>query len=114
MSIGNLKTEGNKGNNFPYQLRTLQLLGEIAASISAPSSRTPNILRSIIAEGIFPPVYSVSFYNAGTTDATVIAVVLKPGETINFDAGGSGNTFPGSSFSWVADATSELLVIFVS
>ena len=29
MSIGNLKTQGNQGNNFPYQLRNLQLLGEI-------------------------------------------------------------------------------------
>ena len=35
MSIGNLKDQGNKGNNFPYQLRTLQLLAEINASISA-------------------------------------------------------------------------------
>lgn len=26
MSIGNTKTEGNKGNNFPYQLATLKLL----------------------------------------------------------------------------------------
>ena len=24
MSIGNLKTYGNKGNNFPFQLKTLQ------------------------------------------------------------------------------------------
>ncbi len=29
MSIGNLKDQGNKGNNFPYQLRNLQLLGAI-------------------------------------------------------------------------------------
>lgn len=29
MSIGNLKDQGNKGNNFPYQLRNLQLLGGI-------------------------------------------------------------------------------------
>lgn len=35
MSIGNLKDQGNKGNNFPYQLKTLQLLGAINASISA-------------------------------------------------------------------------------
>jgi len=27
MSVGNLKDYGNKGNNFPYQLQTLQLLG---------------------------------------------------------------------------------------
>ena len=24
MSIGNLKTDGNKGNNFPWQLKMLQ------------------------------------------------------------------------------------------
>jgi hypothetical protein len=24
MSVGNLKTYGNKGNNFPFQLKTLQ------------------------------------------------------------------------------------------
>lgn len=35
MSIGNLKDQGNKGNNFPYQLKTLQLLGAISNSISA-------------------------------------------------------------------------------
>lgn len=27
MSVGNLKDYGNKGNNFPYQLQALQLLG---------------------------------------------------------------------------------------
>lgn len=34
MSIGNTKTNGNKGNNFPYQLAVLELLGQIAAGIS--------------------------------------------------------------------------------
>ena len=33
MSIGNLKDQGNKGNNFPYQLRNLQLLGAINEGI---------------------------------------------------------------------------------
>ena len=35
MSIGNTKDQGNKGNNFPYQLRTLQLLASINDGISA-------------------------------------------------------------------------------
>jgi hypothetical protein len=35
MSIGNLKDQGNKGNNFPYQLRTIQLLAAINDSIAA-------------------------------------------------------------------------------
>ena len=34
MSIGNLKDTGNKGNNFPYQLKTLQGLQQIADGIS--------------------------------------------------------------------------------
>lgn len=34
MSIGNLKDQGNKGNNFPYQLRNLQLLGAINEGIA--------------------------------------------------------------------------------
>jgi len=34
MSIGNLKDQGNKGNNFPYQLRNLQLLGTINEGIA--------------------------------------------------------------------------------
>lgn len=36
MSIGNLKDNGNKGNNFPYQLGSLQLLGSIAAAVAPP------------------------------------------------------------------------------
>jgi hypothetical protein len=34
MSVGNLKDYGNKGNNFPYQLRSLQLLSAIDGSIN--------------------------------------------------------------------------------
>lgn len=35
MSVGNLKDNGNKGNNFPYQLNTLKTLGLIAGSTAA-------------------------------------------------------------------------------
>lgn len=38
MSIGNLRDQGNKGNNFPYQLRNLQLLGDILVSLSTGGS----------------------------------------------------------------------------
>lgn len=34
MSIGNLKDEGNKGNNFPWQLKMLQGLSAISTSIT--------------------------------------------------------------------------------
>jgi hypothetical protein len=55
MSIGNLKDQGNKGNNFPYQLRTLQLLGEINDGISAlPGAdyETRTTTYEAIADGI--------------------------------------------------------------
>lgn len=35
MSVGNLKDQGNKGNNFPWQLNTLKTLGLIAGSTAA-------------------------------------------------------------------------------
>ncbi len=34
MSIGNLKDTGNQGNNFPYQMKTLLGLQQIADNIS--------------------------------------------------------------------------------
>lgn len=41
MSIGNLRDQGNKGNNFPYQLASLQLLGSIDATLAAGSATQP-------------------------------------------------------------------------
>jgi hypothetical protein len=38
MSIGNLKDQGNKGNNFPYQLAVLKLLDQIVANTGATST----------------------------------------------------------------------------
>ena len=35
MSFGNLKDNGNKGNNFPYQLAMLKLLGTIATNTAS-------------------------------------------------------------------------------
>ena len=235
MSIGNLKTEGNKGNNFPYQLRTLQLLGSIndgiaalpgvdyetrtttyeavcvicgpgystgdiivrydiidvatstlAATvwfnqtlqttitpaplaadlvpINAPSgvtvlngpltaavniqdggnsittdttqlpatlgqtnmagsvsvaiasnqngvARTPNFLRPTGSIGLVAAgTYSMSFASVGTADATVGGITLKPGETLNFDAGAINNTLTGVAYNTSA-VGAELIII---
>jgi len=40
MSIGNLKDQGNKGNNFPFQLAVLQLLDSISTGTSSPCCPT--------------------------------------------------------------------------
>ena len=47
MSIGNLKDYGNKGNNFPYQLRNLQLLGGIQDCCTASGGTLLSILAAL-------------------------------------------------------------------
>lgn len=51
MSIGNLKDQGNKGNNFPYQRAVLELLGQISSSSSAccPTAATEATLQQVLA-----------------------------------------------------------------
>ena len=50
MSIGNLKDNGNKGNNFPYQLGTLQLLDLILGGVTPPGGlATETTLLSVLA-----------------------------------------------------------------
>ena len=61
---------------------------------------------------------SVSFYNAGAVDANVLGIVLKAGETVNFDAGGNMNKFAASTFDYDPDPAGgnagDLLVIYVA
>jgi hypothetical protein len=115
MSIGNLKDQGNKGNNFPYQLRTLQLLGEILTVLdSAPKLLQPGVIESTGAAvlGPFSIVYNVSFYNTGgaTADLTVNGntVTIPAGSAVNYDPG-VNNYYKASDFSW--DATGTTLII---
>ena len=49
MSIGNLKDQGNKGNNFPYQLKNLQLLSQIA---NAP--KASNLIEVALVDSTAP------------------------------------------------------------
>jgi len=233
MSIGNLKTEGNKGNNFPYQLRTLQLLDAINNSISAlpgvdyetrtttyeaigsgtgysigdivvrydiidvatstvvstvwfnqtlqttitapapgnltpisaPSgvtilngpltaavniqdggnsittdttqlpatlgqtnmagslsvalasnqngvARTPNFLRPTGSNGtVAAGRYSMSFASVGTGNAIVGGIILKTGETLNFDAGAINNTLGAVAYDTTTNVGAELIII---
>jgi hypothetical protein len=196
MSIGNLKTEGNKGNNFPYQLKSLQLLSAINNSInalpgvdyetrtttyeainagpgysiqdiivrydiinvatstlaaemwfnqtlqttitapaplnlvpiSAPSGvtilngsvtvnsaiiqRTPNFLRPTSSNGtVIAGTYSMSFASVGTGNAIVGGMILKTGETLNFDAGAINNTLGAVAYDTTTNAGAELIII---
>jgi hypothetical protein len=75
--------------------------------------RTPTVLRtnanSLIASG----AYAISFANVGTANATIGSgfTTLKPGEIINFDAGGINNVL--NSIAYNGTGT-ELLIIILS
>lgn len=114
MSIGNLKTYGNKGNNFPFQLKVLQGITDLINSltgVTTGASRVTNIVRPTTSGTISAGKYSVSISNVGTADGTVKTVTLKPGETVNFDAGAINNTLDAIAYN--ATGT-EFLIIFIS
>jgi hypothetical protein len=53
----------------------------------------------------------MSFASVGTGNATVGGMTLKPGETINFDAGAINNTLGAVSYVTSAPAGAELIII---
>jgi hypothetical protein len=75
-------------------------------------SRTPTILRTSTSSSIAAGAYSMSFASVGTANATVGAglTILKPGETINFDAGAINNTLGAVAYDSSA-VGAELLII---
>ena len=115
MSVGDLKTDGLKGNNFPWQLKMLKgLQGIINAIIAIPApaptpalSKIPVIKRiSGINLGINVQIQSISIacpVTSGTginvsTDGTASFVSVLPGETVYYDAGTLNNYFADNLF----------------
>lgn len=76
--------------------------------------RTPTLLRVAGSSGtIAAGKFSMSFASVGTANATVGGMILKPGETINFDAGALNNTLSALAY----DATAvgaELIIIAIA
>lgn len=109
MSVGNLKTQGDKGTNWTWQNAVLQLLGQIAAGgggggCPCPSSAqeatllnvlaavesvvvTPNLIRDTAAGSVAAGARSVTVYNAGGADGLVLGQIIKPGESLSWSAG---------------------------
>ena len=122
MSIGNLKTEGNKGNNFPWQYKMLLGLQGIIDSntnccteltaLLEPQVRTPRVVR---ISGPFTnavAVYSFSIANVGTGDGIAVGVTIKPGEIVNFDASAMNNYFGIGAIN-ANGAGTELLISYI-
>ena len=58
-------------------------------------------------------VYSASFYNAhASVVATVVGASLKPGETVNFDAGGNGCYLTASALTYNGNS-GDLVVAYI-
>jgi len=99
MSIGNLKDYGNKGNNFPWQYKMLLGLDKILAAISggpgsflAPQVRVPHYELSTSTGTTLSGAFSFSIANVGAAYGTISGSIIKPGVTVNFDAGALNNT----------------------
>jgi len=121
MSLGNGNPkEGDKGSNFNYELKVLQGLQSIINNVLAGIDvnitgtgvqRTPTFLRPTgVAGTVAAGSYSVSFASVGTANATVGGIILKPNETINFDAGAINNTLAAIAYS-TTTAGAELIII---
>ncbi len=122
MSIGNLKDEGNKGNNFPFQLKVLQglqavvdgnccqdivaLLQDIEAYLR-PGSRRVNVASSTGAGSTPAGAFSASIANVGTAAGTVNGISIPAGTTLNFDAGVLNSTLGSITY----DATGTTFIV---
>ena len=74
--------------------------------------RTPTFLRPTGVNGtIAAGTFSMSFASVGTGNAIVGGIVLKPGETINFDAGALNNTLGAVAYDTTTNAGAELIII---
>jgi hypothetical protein len=108
MSIGNLKDYGNKGNNFPWQLKVLEGLQKIydfLVGSSLVTTRTPVIVSDTGSGGI-SVTYGFSIANVGGAAGLVNGVTLPAGATVNF-APDKNNTLSGITY----DATGTTFLI---
>ena len=127
MSVGDLKTVGLKGNNFPWQLKMLKgLQGIINAIIAIPPtpalSKVPVIKRITgVTLGISVQIQSISIACPVTsstrifvsTDNGVNLVRVYPGETVYYDAGTLNNYFAANLFQIDTTAGGEALITYI-
>ena len=91
-------------------LATETTLGSVDTKLTA-AIRIPNFLRPTGVNGtIAAGTFSMSFASVGTANATVGGMILKPGETVNFDAGALNNTLGAVAYS-TTTAGAELIII---
>ena len=127
MSVGDLKTDGLKGNNFPWQLKMLKgLQGIINAIIAIPPtpalSKVPVIERiSGTTLSINVAIQSISIACPATsgndiyvsTNGGLNYVTIRPGETVYYDAGTLNNYFDLHLFLIDTNLGGEALITYI-
>ena len=98
---------GASGSPVPLNVNAS---GQAVVTGGTGVSRTPTILRTSTNSSVAAGAYSVSFASVGTVNSTVGGATLKPGETINFDAGAINNTLGAVVYDSSA-VGAELLII---
>ena len=127
MSIGNLQDYGNKGNNFPWQLKMLNgLQGIINAIIAIPP--TPALSKIPVIERIGGTTLSINVAIQSISIACTItsstgidvstnnglsSVNIRPGETVYYDAGTLNNYFDAFLFYIDTTAGGEALITYI-
>ena len=104
MSKGNLKDQGGKGTNFPFQLAVLQLLGDILTASGGGGSGTPQILTSLntgASGSVTAGATSVSFTTDGSFTGTINGAVRLPNTFYTFEAA-LGRTLPAIAYTVTA------------
>jgi hypothetical protein len=115
MSVGNLNTEGDKKNNWPWQykmLKGLQAIVDVLSGTATPVAREFEVDRITGTwTNSLAPIYSISVANVGSATGTVNGTNLKTGEIINLEAGGPNHVFATSFIELDATGTEFLITI---
>jgi hypothetical protein len=86
--------------------------GSITVDGGTGVQRTATFLRPSGSNGtVGPNIYSASFASVGTANAIVGGINLKPGETLNFDAGAINNTLAAITYNTLTNSGAELIII---
>jgi hypothetical protein len=75
------------------------------------NTRVPVLIRVTTSGTIAPVVYSISVSNVGAANGTFLGGTIKPGETLNFDAGALNNFYAAGTIAYNGTGT-ELVIIY--
>jgi len=115
--INALQSGGASGSvtiTGPFGQNTMNnSLPVVIASNQTGAARIPNFIRTSGAGVINTITYSLSVSNVGAANGTFLSSVIKPGETLNFNADALNNFYNTGVFAYNATGT-EFIIIYNS